>query len=72
MHFEKCQCGLLREAFCSDGEGSSRCRREGGGVILKLGVTGLNKTGLQPVSRPVEQILGFYLKGLSAKNVFKK
>ena len=26
-----------------------------------------NKTGLQPVSRPVEQILGFYPKGLSAK-----
>ena len=26
-----------------------------------------NKTGLQPVSRPVEQILGFYPKDLSAK-----
>ena len=26
-----------------------------------------NKTGLPPVSRPVEQILGFYPKGLSAK-----
>ena len=27
----------------------------------------LNKTGLQSVSRPVEQILRFYPKGLSAK-----
>ena len=26
-----------------------------------------NKTGLQPVSRPVEQIVGFHSKGLSAK-----
>ena len=27
----------------------------------------INKTGLQPVSRPAEQILGFYPKGLWAK-----
>ena len=27
-----------------------------------------NKTGLQPVSRPVEQILGFFPKGFNAKN----
>ena len=36
----------------------------------------VNKTGLQPVSRPVERILGFFQKGFSAKkwsqNVFKK
>ena len=38
MHFEKCQCGLLREAFCSDGEGSSSCRREGGGVKGRVSV----------------------------------
>ena len=34
-----------------------------------------NKTGLQPVSRPVEKILGFFLKGLSAtmcSEMFKK
>ena len=30
-----------------------------------------NKTGLQPVSRPVEQILGFHSKGLSAKRCLK-
>ena len=27
-----------------------------------------NKTGLQPVSRPVEPILGFFQKGFNAKN----
>ena len=31
-----------------------------------------NKTGLQPVSRPVEQILGFYPKGFKCENVFNK
>ena len=36
-----------------------------------------NKTGLQPVSRTVEQILGFFLKGFkkvqkAAKNIFSK
>ena len=30
-----------------------------------------NKTGLQLDSRPVEQILGFYPKGLSAKMCLK-
>ena len=30
-----------------------------------------NKTGLQPVSRPVGQILGFYPKGFSAKRCLK-
>ena len=29
-----------------------------------------NKTGLQPVSRPVEQILGFYPKGLNSYSSF--
>ena len=32
---------------------------------------GRNKTGLQPVSRPVEQILGFLLKGFK-KGSFSK
>ena len=31
----------------------------------------IDKTGLQPVSRPVEQILGFYPKGFKCKNVLK-
>ena len=31
----------------------------------------INKTGLQPVSKPVEQIFGFYPKGLSAKPRYK-
>ena len=34
-----------------------------GNVCLELG-SGINETGLQPVSRPVEQILGFYRKVL--------
>ena len=29
MHFEKHQRGLLREAFSSEGEGSSGCKRGG-------------------------------------------
>ena len=39
-------------------------------LILPLHTT-LNKTGLQPVSRPVGQILGFYPKGFSAKRCLK-
>ena len=31
----------------------------------------INKTGLQPVSRPVEQILGFFPKGFNAKKCLK-
>ena len=30
--------------------------------------TRVNKTGLQPVSRPVQQIIGFFQKGYNAKN----
>ena len=38
-----------------------------GGRVLEL-----NKTGLQPVSRPVERIFGFFPKGFNAKNGAKK
>ena len=31
-----------------------------------------NKTGLQPVSRPVERLLGFFPKGFNAKNGAKR
>ena len=36
MHFEKRQRGLLWEAFCSEGEGSSGCKRGGKGRLSVL------------------------------------
>ena len=30
-----------------------------------------NKTGLQPVSRPVEQFLGFFQKGIKKVSLYK-
>ena len=39
---------------------------------LKFIYSKLNKTGLQPVSRPAEQILGFFQKVLMQKMVQKK
>ena len=36
MHFEKRQRGLLWEAFPSEGEGSSDCKRRGKGRFLPL------------------------------------
>ena len=36
--------------------------------VGKLCSQNCNKTGLQPVSRPVERILGFFPKGFNAKN----
>ena len=40
-----------------------------GGVFLLLYCTKIqkNKTGLQPVSKPAEQILGFFQKGFYSK-----
>ena len=47
----------------------SSCSRRSLGITFKkknllpiLHLTVLNKTGLQPVSRPVEQIVGFFHK----------
>ena len=37
-------------------------------AVLGYFNTNVNKTGLQPVSRPVERILEFFQKGFNAKN----
>ena len=36
MHFEKLRRGLLWEAFCNEGEGSSGCKRGGKGRVSVL------------------------------------
>ena len=54
---------IIREAMVED-SGKYLCMVNnsvgGESVETVLTVTGKNKTGLQPVSRPVEQIVGFY------------
>ena len=47
--FEKRQCGLLRKAFCCEGEGASGCKRRG-----KRGSIGPGNRGVHIIVKDLE------------------